>query len=266
MIAIPIGFFLMLVTPRRRRIVMINLSHCCPTLSRTRVTLETLKVFVNFVFGLIEAVLVWFAPKCAIRTLIKIEISRTDLREIQEWGGLLICPHYSFLEMVAPAIEVAVGPFFVSYRQHESKVINRLLVRGRSRFAGLVDVRDIRKLVGAMSKGHSLWFGPDQDMGLKGSVFATFFGRPVSTVTTPARLCNITGRSAFFVSASRRFLSYELAIQRMPDGYPYTDAVQSAQAVNDLIEKIVSKDLSQYMWTHRRFKTLPNLPRYYIYQ
>ena len=118
-----------------------------------------------------------------------------------------------------------------------------------------------------LKKGDTVWFGPDQDMGPKGSVFAPFFGRPACTVTTPSRLARISGAISIFLDLHRDFEGvYHLSFVAMPDNYPCEDEVENAYQLNQYIEKTVRNHPSQYMWMHKRFKTSPDLTNQTLYQ
>ena len=140
------------------------------------------------------------------------------------------------------------------------------MVHGRSRFGNLIDVKEIRLIISALRGSGRLWFGPDQDKGLRGSVFSTFFNVPAATVKTPARLARVTRVPVYFVGFRRKFLTYEMRLERFPSNYPSDDEVLNADILNQFIERAIERDPSQYMWFHRRFKTQPAAPRYSLYK
>jgi Lauroyl/myristoyl acyltransferase len=110
-----------------------------------------------------------------------------------------------------------------------------------------------------------VWFAFDQDLGLRNSVFAPFFGQPACTVITPARLCAVTGCLPIFVQVSRANFRYRVQFNELPRAYPGDDHVENATQVNALVESAVREMPAQYMWMHKRFKTRPDGTRGALY-
>lgn len=252
---------------RRRHIARVNTDLCFPAMHLFLRRILLLRIFFNFFYGAWECCLAWSLPTSILKLLIKNETSDEVMREIQNTKScLLVCPHYSCLEMVAPALAINLSRLVMSYRPHENTLLEQIMVGGRSRFGGLIDVKEVRLMIKAVRGSARLWFGPDQDKGLKGSVFSTFFEVPASTVTTPARLARITGVPVYFVGFRRKFLNYEMRLEKFPSDYPSDDEVLNADVLNRFIERAISQDPSQYMWFHRRFKTQPETSRYSLYE
>ena len=255
-----------LVLSRRRRIATVNLSLCFSSKTRISIGFFLFRVFVNAIYGVFESLLAWFSPAELLKMIIVDETSDDVSNGVLKSGGcLLICPHYSCLELVAPGLSFATTRLVMSYRPHENSWLESIIYNGRLKFGSLVNAKDIRGLVRILRTGGHVWFGPDQDMGKQGSVFVDFFGVPACTVTTPSRLSKLTGCPVFFVTFSRRFLLYRLEVIPFPLEYPTDDEAKNASIMNRFIERSLENDLSQYMWLHRRFKTQPDAPRYSLY-
>ena len=172
-----------------------------------------------------------------------------------------------YARFVAPLLHAVAGRFVISYRPNDNPTFDQAVRRGRTRYAELVDVRALREIVKRLKQGDIVWFGPDQDMGPKGSVFAPFFGRSACTVTTPSRLARISGAVSIFLDLHRDIKGvYHLSFVAMPDNYPCDDEVENACQLNQCIEKTLRNNPSQYMWMHKRFKTNPDLTKQTLYQ
>lgn len=264
---IPLALISYLIFPRRRHIARVNIDLCFPEMHFALRRILLIRIFFNFFYGAWECCLAWVLPISILKRLINDQTADEVTKEILNHKScLLVCPHYSCLEMVAPALSLKLTNLVMSYRPHENKRIEKVLVSGRSRFGMLIDVKEIRLMIKALRGTARLWFGPDQDKGLNGSIFSTFFNVPASTVTTPARLARIVGAPLYFVRFRRKFLLYELKLERFPKDYPFEDEELNADIINQFVESAVSKDISQYMWFHRRFKTQPFSPRYSFYE
>ena len=171
------------------------------------------------------------------------------------------------LDLVAPLMYAVAGRFVVSYRPNDNPMFDQAVCRGHARYAELVDVRALRDIAKHLKQGDVVWFGPDQDMGPKGSVFAPFFGRPACTVTTPARRARMSNAVIIFLDLHRDDNGlYQVAFVQMPNDYPIADEVENARLLNQRIDGALKKHPSQYMWMNKRFRTNPDLTRQTLYQ
>ena len=260
---------LLFYTARGRRLVCErNISVSFPELTPSKQKKLVKECFIQNGVGLTETAWSWHRPIGFIDD--KVVVSGQELlhaaRENQT-GILLLCPHYSMLDLVAPLLHAVAGRFVISYRPNDNPTFDQAVRRGRTRYAELVDVRALREIVKHLKQGDIVWFGPDQDMGPKGSVFAPFFGRSACTVTTPSRLARISGAVSIFLDLHRDMKGvYHLSFVAMPDNYPCDDEVENAYQLNQCIEKTLRNHPSQYMWMHKRFKTNPDLTKQTLYQ
>ncbi|MGB2024468.1 MAG: lysophospholipid acyltransferase family protein [Litorivicinaceae bacterium] len=263
-----IGAFLFYTARERRLVCERNIAVCFPEFNQTDQYNLVKACFEQNGIGLTETAWSWHRPINFVND--KIRVSGQELLEqanIEGRGVLLLCPHYSMLDLVAPLMHAVAGRFVVSYRPNDNPIFDQAVCRGRARYAKLVDVRALRDIAKHLKQGDMVWFGPDQDMGPKGSVFAPFFGRPACTVTTPARLTRLSGAVSIFLDLHRDDNGlYQVSFVPMPDDYPDKDEVENARLLNRRIEDALKKHPSQYMWMHKRFKTNPDLTRQTLYQ
>ncbi len=263
-----IGAFLFYTARERRLVCERNIAVCFPEFNQTDQYNLVKECFEQNGIGLAETAWSWHRPIKFFND--KIRVSGQELLEqanIEGRGILLLCPHYSMLDLVAPLMHVVAGIFVVSYRPNDNPIFDQAVCRGRGRYAKLVDVRALRDITKYLKQGDMVWFGPDQDMGPKGSVFAPFFGKPACTVTTPARLARMSGAVSIFLDLHRDDDGlYQISFVPMPDDYPVADEVENARLLNRRIEDALKKHPSQYMWMHKRFKTNPDLTRQTLYQ
>ena len=263
-----IGAFLFYTARERRLVCERNIAVCFPEFNQTDQYNLVKACFEQNGIGLTETAWSWHRPINFISD--KIHVSGQELLEQANTDGrgvLLLCPHYSMLDLVAPLMHAVAGRFVVSYRPNDNPMFDQAVCRGRARYAELVDVRALRDIAKHLKQGDVVWFGPDQDMGPKGSVFAPFFGRPACTVTTPARLARMSGAVSIFLDLHRDYNGlYQVAFVQMPDDYPVADEVENASLLNQRIEGALKKHPSQYIWMHKRFKTNPDLTRQTLYQ
>jgi KDO2-lipid IV(A) lauroyltransferase len=111
----------------------------------------------------------------------------------------------------------------------------------------------------ALKAGRTVWYAPDQDYGIKQSVFAPIFGIQAATVYATARLAEKTG--AVVVPFTHIRLpgnqGYKICIHPALEGFPTGDDIDDASRINSLVEEFIRVQPDQYLWAHRRFKTRP---------
>jgi Kdo2-lipid IVA lauroyltransferase/acyltransferase len=255
------------LSPRRRHVAQKNIQACFPQITESDQKDLVKQVFVESGVGLVESSWVWFKQSSKIVFRVD-EESRQNLRDAvaRGKGVLLLCPHFTTLELSAVVINQIVGRFVITYRPQDSESFDKIICDGRAIFGDLVNVRDLRAIVSALRRGRVVWFGPDQDMGPRGSVFADFFGIPACTVTTPARLARATDCEVVFCSIYRERAQYQVRFSVMSDAYPCENEVANARELNKQIEKAIDRSPAQYMWMHRRFKTNPDGSRHGFYE
>ena len=253
-----IGHVAYLAARPRRRITEINIRLCFPDLDEDERTDLVRRTFLSVGMLAMEMAFAWFRPieVLARRT----EIHGLDaLREAQSEGRgvLLVGGHYLTLDLGAALLSTQVELDAV-YRRNNNAVIERLMVEGRERFCGrVIERNDIRHAIRCLRESRLLWYAPDQDYGIKHSVFAPFFGQTAATIAT-SRLVRLTGARALLFSHFRDPAQGTWSLHLQPiDDYPTGDDEADAGRLNSLIEAEIRKHPDQYLWLHRRFKTRP---------
>ena len=261
-----IGHVAYLAARPRRRITEINIRLCFPDLDQDAREELVRRTFLSVGMLAMEIAFAWFRP---IQILARrMEIHGLDaLREARSEGRgvLLVGAHYLTLDLGAALLSTQVDLDAV-YRRNNNAVIERLMVEGRERFCGrVIERNDIRHAIRSLRESRLLWYAPDQDYGIKHSVFAPFFGQTAATIAT-SRLVKLTGARPILFSHFRDPAqgTWSLHLQPIED-YPTDDDEADARRLNSLIEAEIRKHPDQYLWLHRRFKTRPEgVPSPYV--
>ena len=251
-----IGHLVYVLAKSRRRIAEINIRLCFPELDQDERKELVRRTFLSVGMLTMEMAFCWFRP---IKLLAhRMEIHGLDtLREAQSEGRgvLLIGGHYLTLDLGAALLSTEVELDAV-YRRNNNPALEQLMVEGRERFCGrVIDRNDIRRAIRRLRNARILWYAPDQDYGIRHSVFVPFFGQTAATIAT-SRLVRLTGARPILFSHFRDAEkgTWSLHLQRI-DNYPSGDHEADARHLNSLIEAEVRKHPEQYLWLHRRFKT-----------
>ncbi|MCL1137611.1 LpxL/LpxP family Kdo(2)-lipid IV(A) lauroyl/palmitoleoyl acyltransferase [Shewanella pneumatophori] len=176
-------------------------------------------------------------------------------------GVILFAVHCLPLEMGA-RIFGQFQPGVGVYRPHNNPLMEYLQVKGRLRSnKALVPKRDLRQMVRSLREPNVIWYTADQDFGRSSAIFIPFFNVPEAATITGATTLAKLGKAKvlpFFVERNSDDSGYNIEIQPALDNFPGENEVEDAKRGNKIIEQTISRNMSQYMWLHRRFKTRPN--------
>ena len=176
-------------------------------------------------------------------------------------GVILFAVHCLPLEMGA-RIFGQFQPGVGVYRPHNNAVMEYLQVKGRLRSnKALVPKRDLRQMVRSLRAPNVIWYPADQDFGRSSATFIPFFAVEQAATITGATTLAKLGKAKvlpFFVERNSTDTGYNIEIQAPLDNFPGENEIEDAKRGNRIIEQIISRNKSQYMWLHRRFKTRPN--------
>ncbi|EDQ02105.1 lipid A biosynthesis lauroyl acyltransferase [Shewanella benthica KT99] len=176
-------------------------------------------------------------------------------------GVILFAVHCLPLEMGARILGM-FRPSVGVYRPHNNPVMEYLQVKGRLRSnKALVSKRDLRKMIRCLRNPDVIWYTADQDFGRSSATFIPFFAmQEAATITGATTLARLGKAKVLPFSVVRNADDKGYSIEIMPalDNFPGEDEVVDAKRGNKIIEGIINRCPSQYMWLHRRFKTRPN--------
>ena len=255
-----IGRFIYLILPRRRRIAHTNIQLCFPELSATKQQERVKAHFASFGIGVMETAMAWWMPKHKLKKLTHITGTEYLQEALQSGKGILLLgAHFTTIDIIG-CLTGLMMPICVVYREQNNAVVDFMLKRYRKRGnVTIIYKRDIRGIIRALKNNAIVWYAPDQDYGLKYSVFAPFFEIPAATITMPARLAKISQTQVLPCCYYRmdNAAGYQLIIYPALQDFPSGDPKQDASRVNQAIENAIRQKPEQYLWMHRRFKRRP---------
>jgi KDO2-lipid IV(A) lauroyltransferase len=144
-------------------------------------------------------------------------------------------------------------PLTVLYRPPRQTWLEPLMLAGRRRGqarVGPATLRGVRLLYKALRRGEPIGVLPDQAPQVGEGAWADFFGRPAYTITLVRRLQKQTGAAVVLTFAERLpgAKGYRLHFERYPD-------VELDEArLNRVIEDLVRRCPTQYLWSYNRYK------------
>ncbi|WP_196587352.1 Kdo(2)-lipid IV(A) acyltransferase [Aliivibrio fischeri] len=255
-----IGCLSKLCLKKRANVARKNLALCFPHYSQTEIELLVNENFKNTGLALIETGMAWFWPDWRVKRHISIVGQEKILEKEQEGKGVLVlCCHFLNLEMTARIFSL-FAPGYGVYRANSNPVYEFIQHRGRTRKGHkMIDRHDVKSMIKVLKSGNRLWYLPDHDYGRRNSVFVPFFAvKEAATTTGSSFLIDMTKCAVMSGTSIRSDNHYTLEIgDDISDDIPRRDAVTAANVLNREIERLIEKEPSQWMWLHKRFKTLP---------
>lgn len=172
-------------------------------------------------------------------------------------GVILALGHLGNWETCGVAFGMYIGEVHSVARPLDNVFLNRYLERFRKQTGQRLIHKDnaARAMLDVLRKKGTLAILFDQDARHEG-VFAPFFGRPASTVKSPAVLALRYGSPIvplnIFRENGRLYLRFTPPIE--PEGH----TVESLTAeCNRRLEEFIRQHPEQWFWLHRRWKTQP---------
>lgn len=256
-----LGKLLFIFSKRRRHIAQTNIALAFSNLSKSERLEIVKKHFISLGISLIEIPNCWWAEDKKLAPLVKIN-GLNHLLSAQKNGDgvILLSAHFTNLEIAGRLLSMH-APFFVMYRPHENYILEGVMRKSREkRFSLAIKRDDVKTMLKSLKTGNTVWYAPDQNFGLKNSVFSPFFGVLAATNTATSRFARISGAKVipFFSIRNENNSGYELTILPPLENFPTEDIQKDTDRINNLIEDHVKSCPEQYLWSHRRYKDRPN--------
>ncbi|MBG0754819.1 Kdo(2)-lipid IV(A) acyltransferase [Vibrio cidicii] len=261
-----LGRFAMRFAKSRVHVAKRNLELAFPQMDAQQREQIVVENFKNSGLALFETGIAWFWPNWRIKRHIAFRnIEQLLALEEQKKGVLLVCTHALNLEITARAFAL-FAPGYGVYRPHDNPAYDFIQTWGRTRFGNqMVDRKDVKGMLKILRSGGRLWYLPDHDYGNNNAVFVPFFAVPDACTTAGTGVLVDASKCAVITASSfRQGETYTLEVDEDISGqFPRKDAVGAATVMNQAIEKVILRGLDQWMWLHKRYKSMadPSQPR-----
>ena len=251
------GLLMFYTLPKRRLISCINLELAFPELTFAERNQLNREHFISLGRGIFDASLSWWGNMDKLNPRTQIE-GMEHLQEALKHGGVvLLSAHFTSLELGGRLLAQHF-PLHVVYRPHQNPVIEWRVARLRSkRYGKALSRDDIRSMIRSLQHGFPVWYAQDQNFGHKHGLFAPFFGIPAATNTATSRISKLGHAQVVPFFTFRTEHGYLLRILPALDNFPSETLLADTVRINTIIEQQVREFPAQYLWTHRRFKDMP---------
>ena len=255
-----IGSVFKKTSKKRKKIAETNIRLCFPAWDDNQRKRLLDQHFESLGICLLEFGMSWWWSEKRIRALSHVEgLENLENALEKNRGVILLAGHFTTLEIISRVLRLHTV-FHPMYRKNNNKLIEFIISSERKKHCGKVIPHDNpRLMIKSLRSNIPVLYIPDQNFGLKYSIFVPFFGIPTATVSATSRLAAIDNTPVVPIIQQRLPGSrgYRLVFLKALDNFPSEDIEQDTIRLNRLVEDQVLQSPSEYLWVHRRFKTRP---------
>jgi KDO2-lipid IV(A) lauroyltransferase len=243
----------------RRRVTLINLRLCFPSMNEAQRVHIGRQSFRNVARSALDHSVLWCGDRDRVERYIRVE-GIEHLRAAAGRPLVMIAPHFVGLDAGGIRFNTLMRGISI-YSRQSSLVWDEWLLRGRQRFNDPVliarQAADMRAVIRSVKDGLPLYYLPDMDLGAANSIFVPFFGVPSATIPMVPRIARIVGARVMMAVTEMTADGYVLHFEAPWRDFPGDSIEDDTARMNREIERWVRRMPEQYWWTHRRFKTRP---------
>ena len=222
--------------------------------------------FKNSGLAIFETAMAWVWPEWRINKHFSFENTQHvhDLAE-QGKGALIVIVHALNLELTA-RVFTQIAPGHGVYRPHNNPAYDFIQYWGRTHYGNqVVDRKDVKGMIRLLRAGERVCYLPDHDYNRNKSVFVPFFAVPDACTTVGSDiLISASNCAVVTVSGFRTYNNYHLKIDNdISSEFSKKDPIGTATRMNKAVEMVILRCIPQWMWLHKRFKTMedPNIKK-----
>ena len=254
------GKIIQILSPKRQRVVDINLQLCFPEKSVVERNKIKNASFRNLGIALLEMSMCWWWSEDRLRSLVEIR-GREHIEAVLDSGRgvILLTGHFTSLEIGGRLFTLSM-PLQAMYRTQKNRLFDSYLyTRRKSYLENAISRKNTRQMIRGIKKLIPTWYAPDQNFPNEKNVFVPFMGVQTATISAGSRIAQSSGGAMlpFYPERKKDGSGYIIWIEPPLADFPSGDDVRDATAINASIEKFVRQNPEQYLWVHKRFKTRP---------
>ena len=172
--------------------------------------------------------------------------------------AVFISGHFNNFELMALQIEKAGINLCAIYRPLNNLFLNKTMEEIRENFICKNQIKKgrsgTRQIIENLKKGNSVALMIDQRV--REGIKINFFGKPASTTTIPAQLIKKYKCDLVPIYIERRKNNYFKMFVSEPIKIGNNKSIKEiTEHLNKILEKMILKNVDQWIWTHDRWKT-----------
>ncbi len=263
-----IGFFIRISHSRMYASAKVNIEHCLPELSSDDKELLLKEICNHLGMTISETAWIW---KRSVTTINKhiVEVSGLELLEKnQEQGVILTGPHLGNWELIT-FWAAQHSNLAAMYRSPKLVALDDLIKSARGKTgAKLISGQrsNVKAMLQQLKFGGAFVILADQEPQKGSGVFAEFYGIPAYTMTLVQKLAQKTKAKILLFSIERVKKGFSIKIEEPEFKESIEDPSLFASALNQSFELLINRNLAQYQWSYKRFKSTPDGSKNFYYK
>ncbi|MFN8770080.1 MAG: lysophospholipid acyltransferase family protein [Neisseriaceae bacterium] len=257
----------------RRNVGIKNLSLCFPNMSSQEKHRIIKEHFKYLMIAALEYSLLFFASRARIRKVVKLKNPQVIDKYYKKRSIILVSPHFIGLDLASSRMSQDYLGCSI-FSQQKNSYITKRLKEARIRFmkdrGGEIFLRNegLRPIIKKLRETKQIFYYlPDQDFGERDSLYVPFFAHPTcATVKVLPKLVQLTDAVVIPMAVYRVGNHYEVEFHTPWEDYPTDSLYNDIVKINKFVEVAIEKNIEQYFWLHKRFKSQPDMPRGSIYK
>jgi KDO2-lipid IV(A) lauroyltransferase len=180
-------------------------------------------------------------------------------------GGVLLGGHIGNWELTAAYIALRGYPINVVARRIYIDSLNEKLVKMRENMGMKILYRGIsmRRMIRLLLDNQFIGVLADQDVKDVSGIFVDFFGHPAFTTAGPALLALASGAPIIIIrdvrQGSRHRITVDPPILANREAPRHQEVNRIVTLYTARLEEFIREHPSQWVWTHRRWRTRPSV-------
>ena len=252
-----IGFFGNRIPNQLSSVADQNIRLCLGGLNRDKQKSLKTEAIRHTCYSMTELASVWCWPPEKILARVTSEVVCDEFTNSKK-GKIVIAPHLGSWELLN--IWLASNTRLLSlYKPRDNVAIDEFILKSRSRNgAQLVptNTAGLRQIIKGINHGDTIMILPDQKPGYgTAEISARFFGHSAPTIPLVRNICVKQDCDVFIAVMYRQQPrgKFGLKIESLAYDNLAAGEIESAQYLNDQIERLVRLHLDQYQWGYKRF-------------
>jgi KDO2-lipid IV(A) lauroyltransferase len=234
-----------------------NIRLCLGGLNRAKQERLKKDTILHTCYSLTELAAIWCWPVEKILARVETE-NVCDQFTNSSKGKIIVAPHLGSWELLNIWL-AGKTRLWSLYKPQKNPAMDRFILQSRGRNgAQLVptNASGLRKIIRGIKQGDTIMVLPDQKPRAgRAQIDSHFFGHAAPTTPLVRNICRKQDCDVFIAVMYRRQSNgtFELSIEPLAHDRLAASEHESAQYLNDEIEKLVKAHLEQYQWGYERF-------------
>jgi KDO2-lipid IV(A) lauroyltransferase len=266
-------WFVRIVSPilqSRKKVALQNLRNAFPDKLNNELHKIASDSFKSVAITFLE--LLWSPRLSREQILQRVIIDESELLSIAKYskrGVIYLTAHYGNWEMTTQSIAIASdAPLYVIVKTQSNILVDNKITKWRTQFGAKIIPMGlaVREIIRSLQNNNAVFLAADQTAPQE-SISVEFFGRNVPTFQGPAVFCLKSGAPIVLVMTVRQPDGrYKLIMEKVPsedlEKYSESNVLELTRRQVKMTEEIIRRNPEQWMWMHKRWKHVPDRPRF----